>query len=83
MQSQRKYGSFSSKSDLHGTILYTKCLPKIAKRVKTMVKLEQFAISRWSALNRGKQLWDVWDHVESINIKSSFQEENKNVSLDF
>ena len=33
MQSQGNYGSFLSKSDLHGTILY-KRFPKIAQRVK-------------------------------------------------
>ena len=55
MQSQRNYGSFLLKSDLLGTILYTMLAqncPK-GKRQWAMVKLEQFAISRWSVLNRG------------------------------
>ena len=33
MQSQRNYGSFLSKSHLHGMILFT-MLPKIAQKVK-------------------------------------------------
>ena len=72
MQSQCNYGSFLSKSDLHGTILYTMLAQNCPKGKIQSFKLEQFAISRWSTSNTGKQLWDVWDQVASINIKSSF-----------
>ena len=52
--------------------------PKLPRGWKTiMVTLEQFAICRWSTSNRGKQLWDVWDHVASINIKAVFHWKKK------
>ena len=43
MQSQRNYGSFLSKSDLHGMVLLT-MVAKIAQKVEDNALTEQFAI---------------------------------------
>ena len=51
IQSQLNYGSFLSKSYLHGTILHTMLAQNCPKS-----KQEQFAISGWSTSNRGKQM---------------------------
>ena len=72
MQSQCNCGSFLSKSDLHDTIIYTMRAQNCPNgKRQWLLKSEQFAISRWSALNRGKKLWDVWYHVANINIQSN------------
>ena len=66
MQSQRNYGSFLSKSHLHGIILLTMLAQKLKdsalieqfaiSRLKDNALVEQFAISRLSVSNREKQL---------------------------
>ena len=65
MQSQLHYGSFLLKSHLHGMILLT--MPA-QNRSESLV--EQFAISRSSISNMGKQY--VCDHVAGVNIESSY-----------
>ena len=53
IQSHHNYDSFLSKSHLHGTILLTKPSQNCSKGfIKTVLELEQFAISRRSISDR-------------------------------
>ena len=67
MQPQSNYGSFLSKSHLHGISLLT-MLAQNRQKVKDNALIVQFAISRLSISNRGKQLQYVRDHMARANI---------------